>query len=186
MSSKGKTECTKEVILIDKFNFYDILKIVITAVLTSGLTYFLGSRKDQKNKVYEINTKLLDEVYNPIILIIERSISPIDGYDGMSLNMVNEIIVIIENHLNIVDKKLKDFMLGFKEDLYIINYNNGKNYYTVDEKRKFLDYVEHRYNRLKKKINRPYDASGFKTRRYIRNIYYKVRSKIKFILRKLK
>lgn len=171
---------------IENFDYYDVIKIVITAVLTSGLTYFLGSRKDRKSNVYKNNTKLLDEVYEPIMRIIERCIIPTEGYEGLSIKAVNEIIETIEKHSHIVDKKLMDFCWGFKEELYIIGYDNGGHYYIFDENRKFLDYAEHRRNILKRKVNRPYDASGFRTRRRIRNNYYKVRSKVRRITRKLR
>ena len=164
---------------------HEILKIVITAVLTSGLTYFLASRKDRRNRVYENNTKLLDDVYEPIMRIIEHSIVPMDGYDGLSTQAVNEIVNIIEEHSHIVDKKLNDFCWSFKEELYRIDFNNGGRYYSFDGKRKFLDYADHRRNKLKRKVNRPYDASAFKTRRFIRNNSYRIRLKVLFLLRRL-
>lgn len=165
-------------------NSNEILKIVVTAVLTSGLTYFLGSRKDRKTKIQENNTKLLDEVYEPIMRIIDRSIVPTDGYGGLSINSVNEIINIIENNSHIVDENLMDFCWIFKEELYIINFNNGGHYYSFDENRKFLNYVDRRRNILKRKTNRPYNAKAFKTIQLIINNYNKIRLKIRSLSRR--
>lgn len=38
--------------------------------------------------------------------------------------MVEKIIDIIEQKSNTIDSKLKDFIAGFKEEFYLINYDN--------------------------------------------------------------
>lgn len=171
-------------ILIKNIDIFDILKIVITAILTSGLTYFLSSLKDRKNRAYENRTKLIDEVYDPIMRIIDRTVDPLEGYDGLSANEVNKIIEIIDSHSFIADKKLIDFSWDFKEDIYILGSNNsGRN--CFDNNRFFLDYIENEYNKLKKRVNRPYDSSVFKNRRLIKKLRFKIQTKVRALLHHL-
>lgn len=52
--------------------------------------------------------------------------------------------------------------------IQIINYDNRELYYSFDNNRKFLDYIDHRCNKLKRKVHRPYDSNAFKTRRFLK------------------
>ena len=163
---------------MENFDLYDIAKIgisaLLSAMLTSFTTYYFSSRKDRKKSIRENNTNLLDNVYTPIMRIIDHSSSPSDGYDGLSISSARKIINIIDNNINIVDNRLISLYYSFREELEFIGYNNGGHFYLFDENRKFLYHSDHQFNLLKRKLNRPYDAKAFKTRRYFKSALNKL------------
>ena len=161
--------------IFESIEFYEVLKILITVVLTSGLTYYLGVHRDKGTRIFENSTKLLDEVYEPIMRIMENNCFPAEGYDGISESSAIEIVEIIRTHSHIVDKELVRYAWALGEDIHFTS-DYGGSYYAYDGNRKLLNHVDHMRNKLKKKLNRPYDPSAFKLRRRMKNKYYDIRS----------
>ena len=143
--------------------------MIIPAAVAALLAYKLGSMQERKKRVYENNTKLLDEVFEPIMQEIEKGINPMYGYEGLSIQQANRIIGIVDSHSNIVEKRLKECYWGLKEELHMIECNGERCYYALDEKRKILDYIEYRINKLRKSVDRPYESNASKIRGRVRN-----------------
>ena len=138
-----------------------VITSVVTSVITATLAYHLGLRKERRNRILEYSTNLLDNVYEPIMRIMENSVYPTGGYEGVSLQAANAIIEIIESHSNMVEKELMDLCWGLKEELHIIGDNGGR-YYPFDNNRTLMDYIDLKRNLLRKKLNRHYDSTALK------------------------
>jgi hypothetical protein len=152
-------------------NIYaDILKMVIPATLAALLAYKLGAVKERKSRLYENNTKLLDEVLEPIMQIINNGIFPFEGYEGISEQQATKIMEIIDGHSNIVEERLITFSFGFKEEMWAAG-DYGDHRYCLDTKGTFLTYIEQRRNKLRKSVNRPYTSNAVKARRSLKNGY---------------
>lgn len=141
---------------------FEISKIIITAVLTGLFTYWITFGKERKEKEYQIRKELIDKVYSPFIKMLNELCEPEDGYQGLFIDEVNEIINIINNNIQIVDPTLEGFSWSFKEDInYYSNYNTTLDDINFDNEMKFLNYVTYKYNYLRKKTYLPYDSSYF-------------------------
>lgn len=173
----------------DQINtMFEISKIIITAVLTASLTYWINSKKESAEKKYKINKELIDKVYEPIIKIINQSVIPGDGYEGLGNSEIDYIINIIDKNARIVEPKLESFSWRFKEEIHYNGYSDRNVMYDIyDDDRKFLDYINYRYNIIRKKIYLPYNGDYFfiqrKYRQFIlwkdkllRKVYRRLRS----------
>jgi len=140
-----------------------ILTAVPAAILTSLVTYWLSSRKELKNRVRDNKLKLLDDVYAPIMQILNNCGSAVYGYE-VPFQAATKIIKIVDENTNVVDNKLMDFRHGLRDEAEFIG-NNGGHPYNFDGGSKLLEYVEYRSNLLKKEVNRPYDSSVLKSKK---------------------
>ncbi|UKS27374.1 hypothetical protein LOZ80_39095 [Paenibacillus sp. HWE-109] len=61
----------------------EISIIILTALLTGGVTYWITFNKEHQEKRYSANKDLLEKVYGPIMKIINQSIFSGDGYEGI-------------------------------------------------------------------------------------------------------
>lgn len=83
----------------------EISKIIITALFT----YWMTSKRERNNRIYEANKELLIKVYIPILRIINDSEYPGDGYEGLHDSEVTSIISLIDDNITIIDCKLEIF-----------------------------------------------------------------------------
>lgn len=130
-------------------------KIVATAVLTGLFTYWITFKKEREEKKYHAYKELLEKVYTPIVKIINDTWIPGEGYEGLYERELVKIIEVIDTNLPIVEPRLESFVWMFKEE---ITYSE---YMIFDRKSEFLDYINYRYNYLRKKIYLPYDTQYF-------------------------
>jgi len=155
-------------VLISQLLQSESFQILITVILTSYLTFWLTRERDKTQLNIDNMKKVLDEVYVPIISIINAGIWPMEGYEGLSETQVNQIIKILEVNELLIDAKLSNFACAFEEDVYINGRNGGNpNYVSYDDDRNFLDYVLRRYHRLRKDVYLPYDKSYVGFRKYL-------------------
>ena len=145
----------------------NIVQIVATAllttILTSLVTYFFSTRKERRKRIQESSAKLLDNVYTPIIQILNNSVYPAGDYE-LTYKSAIKITDIINNHINIVDPKLMNFYWILKEEIGMIG-DNGGHYYNYDGKHELFEFIEYKSNLLKKKINREYDSCAIKLKK---------------------
>ncbi len=161
----------------------EILKIVVTAVLTSSLTYIFTFKKDKDEKIFRANKELLDEVFKPIIKILNNSVFPGDCYEGLSIGEIQKIIDILENNLPIIEPKLESYILDFKEEIMINSYENSSMHDIYDFDGKFKNYIDYEYNKIRRKLYLPYSRSPFLYYR-IYNYFLLMYLKIKRIIKR--
>lgn len=141
---------------------FEIIKIILTAGLAGTFTYLITFKKEKNEKKYHANKELLDKVYAPTMKLIYGSIYPGDGYEGIRESDLQTIIDIIDDNSHIVDPRLESFAWSFKEDIMHNQQIRNDLYETVyDEEAVFLDYLNYRYNLLRKKTYLNYDSSYF-------------------------
>lgn len=160
----------------------EILKIVVTAVLTSSLTYIFTFKKDKDEKVFRVNKELLDDVLKPIIKILNNSVIPGEPYEGLSIDEIKEVIDILDNNLPIITPKLESFSSKFREEIMINSYENSSRHDIYDFDGKFMKYINYEYNKIRKKLYLPYNKSHFlyyKIYKYILSMYRKMKRKLK-------
>jgi hypothetical protein len=148
----------------------EFANIIITAFITGIFTYWLTSKRDRKTIIYEANKELLVKVYSPIMKIINNSVYPGDGYEGLDDDEIQEIADIIHDNLMIIDRILDSFAWSFKEEIHNSGYKHYSQYSNYDDDRKFLDYISYRYNYLRKSVGLQYDNEYFFYKRVIKSI----------------
>ncbi|MGC6589268.1 hypothetical protein ACPV3A_30530 [Paenibacillus sp. Dod16] len=169
---------------------FEIIKIILTAALAGFFTYWITFKKEREDKRYHANKELLEKVYAPIMKTISESIFPGDGYEGIRESDLNVIIKLIDDNSHIVDPRLDSFAWRYKEDMvHDHRINNDLRYEaTYDEDRVFIDYLNYRYNLLRKKTFLNYDSSYFffgKTKIKIWSFISQVKRRVRRIIRKL-
>lgn len=169
---------------------YEIFKIIITAVLTAGLTYWFSFKRERGEKKYKINKEILDKVYDPIIKIINQSAIPGEEYEGLGKLDIDAILDIIESNNLIVEPKIESFAWGFKEEISYNCYSSSNIMQDIyDEDGKFYKYINLRYNYIRKKLYFPYKRNCFFIPRNYRHfILWKDKNirKLNRIIRKIK
>jgi hypothetical protein len=154
----------------------EYVQILLTVVLTSLLTYWLTSRHEWRQLSIENRSNLIKEAYAPIMKIILEEVSPLDGYEGLGEGQVNRIIKIATEHEMLIDVGLSNHIWSFKEDIRINSMSGvAINYAEYDIDRRFLDYVENEYHKLRKSVGLPYDKNSIGIRRKIKQIRHSVR-----------
>ena len=147
--------------LLNKNVILEGLKIIITALTTSFLTYSLTLKKEVRRKKYRSRKKLFEKVYVPIIKIINNGFCAGDEYEGLDRNQINLIIDVIETNIHLIEPKLESFYWQFKEELLYESYMENEYGFRYDTDKKFLNYVEYQYNKLRKKLYLEYSSSYF-------------------------
>lgn len=166
----------------------EYIQIMVTAMLTSLLTYWVTRRHEWRQLNIENRSKLLKDVYAPIMKIILGGIWPLDGYDGLGDKQANNIIGIITENEVLVDTGLSNWAWSLQEDVYINGMNQvPSSHAQYDMDRHFLNYVEEEYHKLKKSVGLPYNKDSIGIRRMMKQITRSFRkSKTYGLYRKLK
>lgn len=154
-----------EQVIQDKF-----VQILLTAIITSLLTYWLTRKQEWRLRSIENQSKLIKDVYAPIMKIIYGGIWPFDGYEGLSENQIDNIIKIVDDNEMIIEIGLHNHAWSMKEEQYINNINQIERA-TYDIDRNFLEYVEQQYHKLRKSVGLPFDKRYIGIRRRLRKIY---------------
>jgi len=146
----------------DILNILEMLKIVITAVITTIFTSIAYTYKVNNEKKFENSFRSLELVYNPILKLIQKQIVPGDGYEGINSNDFEKINEIIQQNAIYVDVKLESFIWEFEETIYHFERNQIIHpirypQLMLDEEGKFLDYLIYKNNKLRKDVKLKYD-----------------------------
>lgn len=119
---------------------------IFSPVLTVGLTAYLAARYYEKNKRVDFSLKLseraVEEVYNPIILKIEKEALQ-DGfsYEGLSAYDLAYIDNIFSKNRHLVAESLYNILWRYQEEVYyeLNPLYKGKDGVIYNETDKFLD-----------------------------------------------
>jgi hypothetical protein len=134
----------------------------LATVVTAVFTYVTTVRKERKAQVNTHRLEILQKVYTPIYRVIMDGVYPGDGYEGLTNSQLNKIYDIITERLELVDPRLEQLVWSLKEDQMLEGRQFEENIGPyLDEDREFLDYVEFRYNDLRKSLGLPYDSIVF-------------------------
>lgn len=128
---------------------------MISPILTVGLAAFLAARYYEKNKRVDFSLKLsekvLEEVYTPVLVMIEKQQSVVvgDGYEGLALHEVEEIDRLFKKHRHLINPKLASMLWALNEEFVWVSRTTNEedpNYvlqnHLVDLDRKFLEALE--------------------------------------------
>ena len=163
----------------------DLVNIIVTAIITGLFTFWLTGLRENKQIRLDSNRKLLIDVYDPIIKVINEGIWPTEGYDGLDEQQTNKIVAIISNNEVIADSRLLTFRWALKEHQYI-NRHNSSSFIRYDLDKKFLHYAEFRYQKLRKLVYLPYDKNYIGIGRVIGKFKYSYHNYERRIIRKIK
>ncbi len=156
--------------------------------ITGVVTHYLTSRRTISDLKRSNLQKELENVYVPITNIIDSSVEPTYGYEGLSNKDVDEIAKIAKDNAPFIDVKLKRLIDGLLEDQYIME-RSEVNYPIYDENRKLLKYAFYKYNLLRKQLRLPYDNNYFVIRSLFSNLkekYWILHRKFDRWIRKIK
>ncbi|MCT4782127.1 MULTISPECIES: hypothetical protein [Exiguobacterium] len=150
-------------------NIEVILEIskVLSPIITVGLAAFLAARYYFKNKQVDYSMKLsekaIEEVYNPIIVKIEKdAINDGFSYEGLSANDLVDIDEIFSKNRHLVEESLLNILWKYQEDVHFelsTLYSNEESQITFKDK--FLDSNHEFLNELKKVRNFHLKRIGF-------------------------
>lgn len=119
---------------------------MVSPIITVGLAAFLAARYYEKNKRVDFSLKLseraVEEVYNPIILKIEKEALQ-DGfsYEGLSAYDLEYIDSIFSKNRHLVAGSLFSILWRYQEDVYyeLNPLYKGKDGVIYNEMDRFLD-----------------------------------------------
>lgn len=155
---------------------YDAAKVLSTVILTSVLTYYMGIKKDKKILKRDYAARQLDEVYEPINRVFDIGTLPYEGYQGVGVGGISQIIDIIEKNSPLIDEGLKDYYWELKE---CADQARGyENFGPVfDKDGEFHNFIQKSINGLRKRTYRPYVSISLRGRRIINALI--IRQKLK-------
>lgn len=144
----------------------EVIKI-LSPILTVGIATFLTARYYFKNKQVDYSMKLsekaIEEVYNPLIVKIEKeSINDGFSYEGLSANDLLIIDEIFSRNRHLVENSLLHILWKYQEEVHFefsSLYGSEKPRLTLDEK--FLDSNYEFLNELKRVRNFHLKRIGF-------------------------
>lgn len=120
---------------------------MISPILTVGLAAFLAARYYEKNKRVDFSLKLsekvLEEVYTPILVMLEEQPFRVGGYEGLMYHEAIEIDRLFKSNYHLINPTIKNIFSGIKEELILYDemsrVYHEEGYHFVDQDRKFLD-----------------------------------------------
>lgn len=122
---------------------------MVSPILTVGLAAFLAARYYEKNKRVDFSLKLsekvLEEVYTPILVMIEEKPIVFQGgvYKGLMYHEAVEIDRLFKSNYHLINPKIKNIFSEVKEELDLYNemsrVYHEESHHFVDQDRKFLD-----------------------------------------------
>lgn len=150
-------------------NIEIILEIskVLSPIITVGLAAFLTARYYFKNKQVDYSMKLsekaIEEVYNPIIVKIEKdAINDGFSYEGLSANDLVTIDKIFSKNRHLVEDSLLNILWKYQEDVHFeLSTMYGNEESQISSEDKFLDSNHEFLNELKKVRNFHLKRIGF-------------------------
>ena len=105
---------------------------------------------------YKIET--LDSVYTPIYKILIQNVIPGEGYESIDNHDLDNIIKIIDEHVNLVDPKLNNIIWSLREEeRFAWDARQNNPFVYLDENRVLLNHVVSYYNKLRKAVGLPYE-----------------------------
>lgn len=141
----------------------EIALIVITALVTSGLSTIFSYYKEKKFASAKYTEKVLVDLYIPIYKYLSKTPDPTTGYEGINEAQFNFILKIVEDNPELIDPRLNKYVYSIKEDIYINSYNNQdyedyrQDYIMYDSDGEMFDYVLKAFNITRKSLGLPYN-----------------------------
>ncbi|WP_214774996.1 hypothetical protein [Exiguobacterium sp. s37] len=143
------------------------LSKILSPIITVGLAAFLTARYYLKNKQVDYSMKLsekaIEEVYNPIIVKIEKeAVNDGFSYEGLSADDLVAIDEIFSKNRHLVEESLLDILWKYQEDVHFefsTLYGNEESQITFKDK--FLDSNHEFLNEIKRVRNFHLKRIGF-------------------------
>lgn len=166
----------------------EVALIVITALVTSGLSTVFSYYKEKKFASIKYTEKVFVELYLPLYKFLqEAEIDPMVGYIGLSESNFWRFKEIIDEKPELIDPKLDAHVNKIIEEIHVENSQERKQkdyfygYKFYDESFGLYFYVVKSFNITRKSLGLPYDkhyASLWSfAYRFIRRIKRKRRNK---------
>ncbi|MDX5980035.1 hypothetical protein SIL77_01980 [Exiguobacterium profundum] len=143
------------------------LSKILSPIITVGLAAFLTARYYLKNKQVDYSMKLsekaIEEVYNPIIVKIEKeAVNDGFSYEGLSADDLVAIDEIFSKNRHLVEESLLNILWKYQEDVHFefsTLYGNEES--QITSKDKFLDSNHEFLNEIKRVRNFHLKRIGF-------------------------
>lgn len=107
----------------------DMIKVLLPVTLTAFLAAIFYFRNKQVDYSLKLSEKALDQIYDPIILLIEKKISENNFvYEGITFRDLEEIESIISKNRHLVDDKMMAVVTKYQKEFHSVsaNHYNGR------------------------------------------------------------
>lgn len=139
--------------------FIALISSSLAILGTSFFNYYFLMRKEFRMQANSYKIEILQNIYTPIVKLLNKEVFPGDGYEGITFDTFSSIEEIVNNHYQLVSPELDSIIWSLKEEI-----NHGwhhSNEVRLDEDRALVDHVEFNFNFYRKELGLPYDKISF-------------------------
>ncbi|WP_121614775.1 hypothetical protein [Virgibacillus halodenitrificans] len=147
-----------------------IISAVLIAVITSFVTHNLAILKERRLQTEKYKLEILEKVYTPLYRsLINKMIKDYNnpfGYSGIDPDLYNDIYNIYKQHIYLIDpgleKRFWEIKAHFEDEKRRMSEMKDEHFIQMDYEYRFIRYVSYQYNKMRRKLNLPYEKTYFK------------------------
>lgn len=140
--------------------FIALISSSLAIILTGSINYYFLIKKEFRMQANSYKIEILQNIYTPIVKLLNKEVFPGDGYEGISVNTFSSIEEIVEDNYQLVSPELDSIIWSLKED--IIHRSHDSYETIIDDDRILVDHVGFNFNFYRKELGLPYDKISYK------------------------